>query len=131
MTTTPITPLDRARRRHRAVLVLLAAAVVAFAGAFAWLLLRGDDAPPATTASSSPPAAAAMVDGVDYWPGTNVAPGAYRQAAETPGCEWSVVDALTGEEVERGLPGGGLVTVNLGEGTRFRSSGCGRWVPAS
>ena len=130
MTTTPTPPTTRARRAHRAVLVILAAAVVAFAGAFAWLLLR-DDPRPAASTSSSPPAAVAMVDGVDYWPGTNVDPGAYRQAAETPGCEWSVVDATTGAEVERGLPGGGLVTVNLGEGTRFRSSGCGRWVPAS
>jgi len=126
----------RARGRRTTVVVVAGAVLFVTATTAAAVVLAvrtGPPGPSSVTASpaASAPAVASMVDGVDYWPGTNVDPGVYRQAAATPGCEWTVVDAITSEEVERGLPGAaGPVTVNLAEGTRFRSTGCGRWVPA-
>ena len=75
-------------------------------------------------------AIAAIVDGRDYFVGTNLDPGAYRQASDTPDCRWSVTDPITGDVIEQGTPGTGPATVNLGKDTRFRADGCGPWVAA-
>lgn len=121
--------------RPRGVLVAGVLAVLVLAGvaaAAAWPVLAGDEPAAPVPAASSPVAAvAAMVDDVDYYVGTNVAAGVYRQATETPACDWQTSDPVTGERIERGIPGSGIATVNLGPEVKFRSSGCGAWVLVS
>ena len=85
---------------------------------------------PATSSTAPAAAIAAIVDGRDYFVGTNLDPGAYRQASDTPDCRWSVTDPITGDVIEQGTPGTGPATVNLGKDTRFRADGCGPWVAA-
>lgn len=122
-----------ARRRTSALVVALLALLAVALVAIAVLVIRGrgDDTPTPATSSTAPAAAiAAIVDGRDYFVGTNLDPGAYRQASDTPDCRWSVTDPITGDVIEQGTPGTGPATVNLGKDTRFRADGCGPWVAA-
>lgn len=124
-------------RRRAVALVAAVAVTVAVAGVALVLAVLGivrADPPPAPASTSSSPAVTAgiarILDGRDYYVGTNLEPGLYRQASSSPACAWRVSDPITDDTIEEGRPGTGLATVNLAAGTRFRADGCGPWVDA-
>lgn len=84
---------------------------------------------PAPAASTSPAAAVGRVlDGRDFYVGTDLDAGVYVQAAATPACAWRVSDPITDETLVEGRPGTGPATVNLGPDVKFRADGCGPWI---
>lgn len=117
-------------RGRALVLVAVITATVLVAGValvLAVLSVVRDD--PAPAASSSPAAAVGRVlDGRDFYVGTDLDPGVYVQAAATPACAWRVSDPITDETIVEGRPGTGPATVNLGPDVKFRADGCGPWV---
>ncbi len=123
-------------RRRAVVLAAVVVATVLIAGValvLAVLSTRGDEPAAAPAASSPAPVVAGIaraLDGRDYFVGTDLEPGVYRQAAETPACTWRVSDPITDETIVEGRPGTGIATVNLGPDTKFRADGCGPWVDA-
>lgn len=131
----PSTALPRGRSLALMAAIAVTVLVAGVALVLAVLSLTRDDAPAATpAASSSAPAVVAgiarAVDGRDYFVGTDLEPGVYVQASETPACAWRVSDPITDETIVEGRPGTGLATVNLGPDTKFRADGCGPWVDA-
>lgn len=118
-----------ARRRTTALVVALLALLAVALVAIAVLVVRGrgDDTPTPTVA----PQVIAAVDNVDYFVGTNLEVGAYRQSVATPACYYRISDPITDELIEESLKGAkGPLTVNLGKDVKFRSTGCGAWTPA-
>ena len=121
----PAPPARRSRVVPLLALGIIGASLAAVIAVF--LAVRAGNETPAPAA---PPQIIAAVDNVDYFVGTNLAVGAYRQAAATPACYWRVTEPITSEVIEESLPGAtGPITVNLGQDVKFRSAGCGAWVP--
>lgn len=118
------------RRRTTPLVVGLLVVLAIALAAVAVLVSRGGDDEPAPAAPAAAPVIAA-VDNIDYFVGTNLAVGAYRQTAATPSCTYRVSDPITDELIEESRPGAtGPITVNLGKDVKFRSTGCGAWTPA-
>lgn len=129
----PTVVLPRRRALVLAAVVVVTVLVAGVALVLAMLAARDDAPSAAPAASSSAPVVAGIaraVDGRDYFVGTDLEPGVYVQAAETPACAWRVSDPITDETIVEGRPGTGLATVNLGPDTKFRADGCGPWVDA-
>lgn len=116
-----------ARRRTTPLVVALLALLAVALVAIAVLVVRGrgDDTP------TPAPQVVAAVDNVDYFVGTNLEVGAYRQSVATPACYYRISDPITDELIEESLKGAkGPLMVNLGKDVKFRSTGCGAWTPA-
>lgn len=130
MSTTPgIELLPAPRQTTPLVIGLLAVFATALAAIAALAFRAGDDKP--TTVVANPQVVAA-VDNIDYFVGTNLAVGIYRQAVATSSCSYRISDPITDELIEVSAPGStGPITVNLGKDVKFRSAGCGAWTPAS
>lgn len=118
-------PAPRSRVVPLLAIGIVGASLAAVIAVF--IALRASNDAPAPAAA---PQIIAAVDNVDYYVGTNLAVGAYRQATATPKCYYRVTEPITSDLIEESLPDiTGPVTVNLGQDVKFRSTGCGAWVP--